>query len=132
MKDKKTTTAEKKVVKPEKTGKEIREENLIPFKKGESGNPEGKKPGTRNFSTIYKEALKKLAMKNGMEPDQLEEDILVKALQSSYNGNFKFFKDIHDRLHGQPVKSIDHTTGGDKIRTNTITFVNYDGEPESK
>jgi len=101
------------------------------FKKGISGNPAGRTPGVRNFSTIYMIALRKLANKNGMEPDQLEEDIIVKALQSSYAGNFKYFKDIQDRLHGQPVKSIDHTTGGDKIRTNTITFVNYDGESES-
>jgi len=32
-------------------------ENLKPFKPGQSGNPKGKKPGTRSLSTIIREFL---------------------------------------------------------------------------
>lgn len=33
------------------------EQNLIPFKPGQSGNPKGKKPGTKNLSTIVRDIL---------------------------------------------------------------------------
>ena len=36
-----------------------------PFKPGESGNPEGKKPGTKNYITLIEEAIKKYETDKG-------------------------------------------------------------------
>ena len=78
-----------------------------PWKKGESGNPNGRPLGQRNYATIYREALIKLAEMNGMEPEQMETDILLKGLASARKGDYRFWKDVHDRLHGQPKQKIE-------------------------
>lgn len=81
--------------------------NLMPpWKPGQSGNPAGRKPGQRDFATIYREALIKLASKNNMEPDELEQEMVANALLSARKGSFKFYKDIMDRLHGKAVQPI--------------------------
>ena len=78
-----------------------------PFEKGETGNPNGRPLGQRNYATIYREALIKLAEMNGMEPEQMETDILLKGLASARKGDYRFWKDVHDRLHGQPKQKIE-------------------------
>ncbi len=79
--------------------------NLKPFKKGQSGNPEGKKVGQRNYATIYREALIKLASINNKTPEELEEEILSSGLLNARKGDYRFYKDILDRLYGQPKQS---------------------------
>jgi len=86
-----------------------------PWKKGETGNPNGRPKGQRNYATIYREALIKLAEMNGMEPEQMETDILLKGLASARKGDYRFWKDVHDRLHGKPKENVDVTSGGEKI-----------------
>jgi hypothetical protein len=88
----------------------IREKNLIPFEKGESGNPNGRPKGQRNYATIYREALIKLATMNGMEPEKMETDILLKGLASARKGDYRFWKDIHDRIHGAAPQRIEQNT----------------------
>jgi len=87
---------------------------LTQFKEGESGNPNGRKKGQRNFATIYREALIKVGTTKGIEPDDLELALVVKALEKALKGDFKFYQDVQDRIHGKPVqtnlnKSIDDT-----------------------
>lgn len=83
-------------------------ENLTP------GGP-GRPKGQRNYATIYREALIKLASMNDMEPEEMETDILLKGLASARKGDYRFWKDLHDRLHGQSTQKTDLTTGGEKI-----------------
>jgi len=75
----------------------------------------GRPPGQRNYATIYKEALIKLAEMNDMEPEQMETDILLKGLASARKGDYRFWKDIHDRLHGSATQNIDHKTDGKEL-----------------
>ena len=79
---------------------EKREANLIPFKPGQSGNPRGRPLGQRDYATIYREALIKLAAKNNKSPDELEEEILSKGIASARGGDYRFYKDLLDRSHG--------------------------------
>ena len=95
------------------------------FKKGESGNPAGKKKGVKNFATLYQEGLVALAKLNGKEPEELHLEILQQGIKRARKGDFRFYKDTLDRLYGQPVKKTDHTTGGDKIQGNVITFTSF-------
>lgn len=84
-------------------------ENLIPCKPGETANPNGRPKGQRNYATIYREALIKLATANGKTPDDIEVQILSKGLQSASNGDYRFYKDILDRLYGTPVSRTELT-----------------------
>lgn len=82
-------------------------ENLRPpWKPGESGNPSGRPEGQKNYATLYREALIKLAQANGVEPDALELEIMANALLNARNGNYRFFKDMMDRLFGKAVQPI--------------------------
>lgn len=84
------------------------------FKPGQSGNPAGRPKGTENFSTRWFRVLDKIADKNGMEPDEVEDQILAELFKGAKQGNFKFIKDFLDRRFGKPqqdltVKSISMT-----------------------
>lgn len=106
-----------------KTDKRL--ENLIPWKKGDpSPNPDGRPNGQRNYATIYREALLKLADINGKTPDDLENEILSNALLSARKGDYRFYKDILDRLHGTPTQRTDITSMGEKILVMPTELIN--------
>ena len=94
-------------------------ENLTP------GGP-GRPKGQRNFATIYREALIKLADMNDVSPEDMEVQIAMKGLASARKGDYRFWKDLHDRLHGQATQKTDVTSGGEKIQSNTIIFQDFD------
>lgn len=75
------------------------------FNEGESGNPAGKKKGQRNYSTIYREALNKVAEAKGLTDDDVELALVVKGLERALRGDFKYYQDIQDRIHGKPVQT---------------------------
>lgn len=84
-----------------------------PWKAGDpSPNPAGRPKGKRNFETIYYAALEKLADLNGKSPEELEDEIVQNAIATARKGNFQFYKDNMDRLHGKPQERVDHTSGG--------------------
>lgn len=82
---------------------------LKPFKKGESGNPNGRPKGQRDYATIYREALIKLATLNDKTEEEIENEILSNALLSARKGDYRFYKDILDRLYGTPVSRTELT-----------------------
>lgn len=96
--------------------------NLIPCKPGETHNPNGRPKGRRNFSTIFYDALENLAKKNNMDPLSLETEIVEKALLSARKGDARFYKDLMDRVHGMATQNIDHTTGGQPMTVNVVSF----------
>ena len=80
--------------------------NLIPFVKGKSGNPAGRTKGQRDYATIYREALLKFAKQNKKSEEAIENEILVKALSSARKGDYRFYKDLLDRLYGTPTQTM--------------------------
>lgn len=80
-----------------------------PWKKGESGNPHGRRKGQRDYATIYREALIKIAEADGLTPDEIETRLEEVGLRQALENNFQFWKDIRDRIHGQPVKRTELT-----------------------
>lgn len=103
----------------ELTGEQIRLANL----KTDAGP--GRPKGQRNYATIYREALIKLADINNKTPDELETEILSNALLSARKGDYKFYKDILDRLYGTATNKVDHTSKGEKILGNVITLTDF-------
>lgn len=89
-------------------------DNLIPFKPGESGNPNGRPKGQRNYSTIYREALEKLGSINNKTPEELETELIASGFAMAKK-DYRFYKDVLDRIHGQALQKVDHTTDGEKL-----------------
>ncbi len=89
-----------------------KEENLKSWKKGESGNPEGRPKGSLNRSTIAKKWLqtssKIMNPITGEEETLTQEDIgtlaLIKKLRK---GDVGAYKALFDSAYGQPKESID-------------------------
>lgn len=98
---------------------EKREANLIHFKPGESGNPRGRAKGQRDYATIYREALLKLAEINNKTPEELEDELIAGGFANAKK-DYRFYKDVLDRLHGTPVQKVDHTTKGESFNPEVI------------
>ncbi len=78
-------------------------------KGGPTPNPNGRPNGQKNYSTLYREALIKLGKMNNMEPAEIELEMISKGITLGRKGDYKFYKDVLDRLHGTPVQKNEHT-----------------------
>lgn len=85
------------------------------FKKGQSGNPKGKPAGLKNFETDFDEAVEEIAKANNMTRSEARKILLKKAFAEAKEGNFNFYKDIHDRIYGKAQEKVDITSGGKEI-----------------
>ena len=128
---------------PDLTGENRTEQNIRDPKTGRilpgfSLNPSGRPEGAVGFKTMFEKAVKRLAELNKLDPDMIEIDLVVKAIAQARGGDYRFYKDMADRLYGKPTDkvAVDHTTGGMPIQGgNQITFIDFSGQrndPESK
>jgi hypothetical protein len=109
------------------SGIEKRKKNLKPaWKKGDpSPNPKGKPVGQRSYATIYREAMIKLATKNNTTPEALEEEMIANGSVLARKGDFRFYKDTLDRLHGQAeTKVVINTEIKEKADQAIANFLN--------
>lgn len=91
-------------------------DNLIPWKEGDpSPNPNGRPKGQRNYATIYAEAMQILADKNSTTPEKLEAEMVANAAVLARKGDYRFYKDFMDRLHGTATQKTDIKSDGEKI-----------------
>ena len=100
------------------------------FKPGQSGNPKGRPPGVKNFSTIFEEALKKIAKATKTKEAQVEIDLVIKAIAKARGGDYKFYKDIFDRVYGLPKQKME--IGGEGGLPFTIKVVKDEGSTETQ
>ena len=98
-----------------------------PYKKGESGNPDGRPLGQRNYATIYRDALIKLAKLNGKTVEELEDEILSSGIMLARKGDFRYYKDILDRLHGTAVQKSENNLN--VVVPVLVKFLNAQDEP---
>ncbi len=94
------------------------EENLKPFKKGQSGNPAGRPKGSLSRSTIARRWLE--ATRKGKNPitgeDEIltQEDVITLALiRKAMNGDVSAYKALMDSGYGTAKDTID-------IKTNEV------------
>jgi hypothetical protein len=59
-----------------------REKNLIPFEKGQSGNPNGRPPGGKNLKTLFKKVAE-------MRVDNISEIQVLEMLKTTFPEEFK-------------------------------------------
>lgn len=76
------------------------------FKKGVSGNPNGRPKGHKNYSTLYREAIKNIAKLNNISPEEFEIQLVQKGITLARKGDYRFYKDVFDRLLGAPKQSV--------------------------
>jgi hypothetical protein len=108
MDNNKTKEEESQEVKTEKKAvKAVKEDNLTPWKPGESGNPMGRPKGSKNFSTKFKQAVEVIAKSEEKSVDEAMLEIFKTAYDQAKKGNFNYFKDLMDRVYGKPVQRID-------------------------
>jgi hypothetical protein len=61
----------------------------------------GRPLGSKNFKTVMREAMIKIAEANKMTPEELEIQLQQVGLRHALKGNFQFYKDITDRSYGK-------------------------------
>jgi hypothetical protein len=73
-----------------------------------AGHPKlgGKELGTNNFATDWDEVVDEIAKENNITKSQARKRLLKVAYKHANEGNFSFYKDIHDRLYGKAKETI--------------------------
>lgn len=84
------------------------------FKKGESGNPNGRPKGSKNRSTIAKKWLE--VNQNSKNPitgsveDMSQEDLITLAqIKKAREGDTSSYKALMDSVYGAPIQQVDQT-----------------------
>ena len=88
-------------------------ENLIPYEKGQSGNPKGRPKGGKNTKTIIKEYLKAMTKCTGEDGKDIDisnhEAILLAQLVNAKGGSVKSAEFLLERLDGKVTDKIEHS-----------------------
>jgi len=90
------------------------EENLIRYKKGQSGNPKGRPKGSKNRSSVARKWLALEQNKNNPITDVEEilsqEDLMTLALiKKAREGDATSYQKLLDSAYGAPVQQIEQT-----------------------
>jgi hypothetical protein len=81
----------------------------VPFKEGDDPrrNLEGRPKGSRNFSTLFNEAIKKIVTEQKIPITDPEIEMVSRAIIEALKGNYVFYRDIMDRRYGQAKQTIE-------------------------
>ena len=90
--------------------KHRREDNLIPYKKGQSGNPAGRKPGTISVITVVKNVLQEMAKTTDGTKKQRLETLARNIVHLAINERDKdMIKLIVNYVDGMPKQTTELT-----------------------
>lgn len=107
---------------PQKSGEEVG----IRDEKGrfiEGHSVLGTRPlGSRNFNTLFREAIEKIAEEKKLPITDPEREMVIKAVVEALKGNFNFYKDIMDRNYGKAEDTM--KLKGDKDNPIRIIDIN--------
>jgi len=110
----------------------MNDENLKPFKKGQSGNPEGRPKGALSWKTTFKKWLT-------METDEFNpitkltermnqyDKITLATLTKARNGDIKAAEFFKDHMESKPKQGID-LSNTDGTLSKEIVFKRYKKE----
>jgi hypothetical protein len=87
-------------------------DNLNPFEKGQSGNPNGRPKGKRNRATVARQWLEVVQnMKNPLTSqfeDLEQQDLMTLALiKKAREGDVAAYKALMDSGYGMPTQSVE-------------------------
>ena len=101
------------------------------FKKGVSGNPDGKPKGLKNWDTYYWEAIKKIAEANGKTAEEFDIELGSKFIELARKGDIRALMDLFNRRFGKPKESMDMNLNGNlkgMFEVNVISGRKTDGD----
>ena len=103
-------------------------ENLVSFKKGQSGNPNGRPKGTKNRTTLVRELLEMESTFNNPLTEQSEklsyaEQIIIAQIAEARKGNVQAFKELMDSAYGK-IKDVHQFEETEKETEFVVTVVN--------
>lgn len=95
---------------------------------GQSGNPAGRPPGARNFTTKVREALEKIAEGK----DYTYEEAFIKSIlkKGIVDGDASTQRLIWNYLDGMPQQKTDITTNGESLQPVLVKFI--DGNQDNR
>lgn len=88
----------------------------------------GRPKGSQDFKTKFYLMLDKIAEKNNMRTEEVEEQLLMVGYKKAKDGDYSFYRDVMDRVHGRPIQK-NELTGADGANL-TIQFSNEFKKPE--
>lgn len=91
---------------PITNSKEIARNSDGTLKKGVVLNPNGRPVGSRDFATDFDEAVEEIAKDNNMTKSEARKLLLKVAYKNAKDGNYSFYKDIHDRIYGTAQNNV--------------------------
>lgn len=97
---------EKPVITGKKQAVRDKKGRMLP---GTTLNPNGRPKGSLDFKTKFYLMLDKIAKNNNMTPDEVEEQLLMVGYKKAKEGDYSFYRDVMDRVHGRPVQKNEHT-----------------------
>lgn len=102
-------------------------ENLKPFKKGQTGNPNGRPRKLPKLEELIDKVF-------GEEKDGMTAaEAILKALRAkAAKGDTVAAKEVLDRCYGKPKQSLDLTTNGESIHTTVVFKDPRGGSPSDK
>ncbi len=88
-------------------GNKLGHDNLIPAKKGEVRNPNGRPRGARDVKTIIREAMMKIGQTQGMTGEEIEQLMHQSGIKQALKGNHQFYDSIGNRLYGKVKDKVE-------------------------
>jgi len=85
------------------------------LKKGVVLNPNGRPKGSEDFKTKFYKVIDKLAKQNNISPEEVEEQLLLVGYKKAKDGDYSFYRDLMDRVHGKPVQPNEHSVSGEVV-----------------
>jgi hypothetical protein len=114
-------------------------QNLIQFKKGESGNLKGRPKGVKNRGTIIRDIFNSITQLDSFQFNDLKskfpnikEEISIEYLmtliqvdKAIFKGDTKAYKVLMDSLYGTPIRQLDL-----EIRNKELEIEEQNNQPE--
>lgn len=72
----------------------------------------GRPKGSLDFKTKFYNMVDKIAKNNNLTSEEVEEQLLMVGYKRAKDGDYSFYRDIMDRVHGRPVNK-NEITGAD-------------------
>lgn len=101
----------------------VKEVRGVPFMKGDDPrrNIEGRPKGSEDFKTKWLRFIDKVSKENGLTPEDIDNQLFKVGLARAREGDYQFYKDVHDRIYGKPVQPNEDSITGE-LNINVINF----------
>lgn len=92
---------------PKKTDKKpIKRDEKGKFIAGTAPGP-GRTEGILDFNTYFEKAVKNVAEKLNLKPEEVDVEILIKGIKEALGGSYNFWKEIIERRYGKTKSTLE-------------------------